>query len=150
MILLHDKGIPVSDWRNKWVIYLISQSDFKLNALKYIMLLHFGLFPAMIQFITFNTTTNFFCSQTSICGNIHFKTKKNKKRQFYFVHPVDPSRRVYIFADVPHMLKLLRNHFLDDGFKVPASDGKKIIDGPLVTFTKEDIEPLIESKNELK
>ena len=78
------------------------------------------------------------------------KTKKNKKRRFYFVHPVDPSRRVYIFADVPHMLKLLRNHFLDDGFKIPPSDGKKIIDGPLITFTKEDIEPLIESKNEIK
>ena len=78
------------------------------------------------------------------------KTKKNKKRWFYFVHPLDPSRRVYIIADGPHMLKLLRNHFLDDGFKIPASDGKKIIDGPLVTFTKEDIEPLIESKNEIK
>ena len=78
------------------------------------------------------------------------KTRKNKKGRFYFIHPLDSSRRVYIMADVPHMLKLLRNHFLDDGFKVPASDGKKIIDGPLVTFTKEDIEPLIESKNELK
>jgi len=66
----------IQDERKKWVIYLISQSDFKLNALKYIMLLHFGLFPAMIQFITFNTAKQFLCSQTSICGNIHFKTKK--------------------------------------------------------------------------
>ncbi len=59
------------------------------------------------------------------------KSKKvpKSKRQFYFKNPFDKSRRVYIFADAPHMLKLARNHLLDDGFKIPASDGKKIVDG---------------------
>ena len=62
----------------KWVIYLIAHSDFKLNALKYIMLLHFGLFPAMIQFVTFNTTKQFhMCSFLSSGKFItRFKTKK--------------------------------------------------------------------------
>ncbi|CAL8074647.1 unnamed protein product [Orchesella dallaii] len=34
----------------------------------------------------------------------------------WFENPHDKSRRVHVFADVPHMLKLIRNHLLDDGF----------------------------------
>jgi len=30
----------------------------------------------------------------------------------YFKHPIT-SKNVYVFADVPHILKLARNHFLD-------------------------------------
>ncbi|KAG4073211.1 hypothetical protein HA402_013476 [Bradysia odoriphaga] len=33
----------------------------------------------------------------------------------FFLHPVT-GRKVYLFADAPHMLKLLRNWFLDYGF----------------------------------
>ncbi|KAJ8866473.1 hypothetical protein PR048_032316 [Dryococelus australis] len=33
-----------------------------------------------------------------------------------FVNPDDISRRVHMFADRPHLLKLARNHFLDKGF----------------------------------
>jgi len=29
-----------------------------------------------------------------------------------FLHPVT-SKNIYVFADVPHLLKLARNHFLD-------------------------------------
>lgn len=32
-----------------------------------------------------------------------------------FSNPKYPDRRVWVFADVPHLLKLFRNHFLDDG-----------------------------------
>lgn len=35
-----------------------------------------------------------------------------------FNHPVDPTRKVYVFADMPHYLKLLRNHFLDSGIEL--------------------------------
>lgn len=28
---------------------------------------------------------------------------------------VDACRKMYVFADVPHLVKLLRNHFLDHG-----------------------------------
>lgn len=30
-------------------------------------------------------------------------------------NPFDEERKVYVFADVPHMLKLIRNHVIDDG-----------------------------------
>ena len=36
----------------------------------------------------------------------------------FFVHPVDKSRVIYVFPDAPHMLKLCRNHLLDDGIKI--------------------------------
>jgi len=34
----------------------------------------------------------------------------------YFINPADTSRKVWTFADAPHMLKLVRNHILDQGF----------------------------------
>ena len=33
-----------------------------------------------------------------------------------FSHPSDETKLIYVFADVPHLLKLIRNHFLDHGF----------------------------------
>ncbi|KFM75205.1 Transposable element P transposase, partial [Stegodyphus mimosarum] len=50
-----------------------------------------------------------------------------------FTHPDNSGKRVWVFADVPHLLKLLRNHFLDDGLTLP---GNKLI-------TKEPIERLL-------
>jgi hypothetical protein len=34
----------------------------------------------------------------------------------FFIHPSDPGRKVFFFPDIPHLLKLLRNHLLDHGF----------------------------------
>jgi len=31
----------------------------------------------------------------------------------YFIHPESETKRVHIFADVPHLLKLIRNHFVN-------------------------------------
>jgi hypothetical protein len=33
-----------------------------------------------------------------------------------FKHPSDENKVIFVFADIPHLLKLLRNHFLDEGF----------------------------------
>ena len=35
-----------------------------------------------------------------------------------FTNPFDAERQVYVFADVPHLVKLSRNHFLDSGFLI--------------------------------
>lgn len=35
----------------------------------------------------------------------------------WFENPSDESKKVFMFADAPHMLKLLRNWFLDTGFQ---------------------------------
>lgn len=52
----------------------------------------------------------------------------------YFLHPVT-QEKVYLFADAPHLLKLLRNWFLDTGFKI---DGKDICKSPLETMIKKN------------
>lgn len=36
-----------------------------------------------------------------------------------FDNPFDVMRKVWVFADVPHLIKLLRNHFLDHGIILP-------------------------------
>jgi len=38
------------------------------------------------------------------------------------------NKKIYSFADVPHMIKLLRNHFIDSGFVIDGKlVGKEII-----------------------
>ncbi len=59
----------------------------------------------------------------------------------FFQNPVFPDKRIWVFHDVPHLLKLLRNHFLDSGIK--------LIDGTVITET--DIQELLDKDcSELK
>lgn len=39
-------------------------------------------------------------------------------KQCYFQHPVCMELKVFVFADMPHLIKLARNHFLDKEFNV--------------------------------
>ncbi|XP_071525284.1 transposable element P transposase [Panulirus ornatus] len=41
-----------------------------------------------------------------------------------FTNPADQERQIYAFADAPHLLRLIRNNFLDYGFKM--ADGKLV------------------------
>lgn len=36
----------------------------------------------------------------------------------YFPHPCE-DRKIFVFGDFPHLIKLLRNHLLDNGIKLP-------------------------------
>lgn len=38
-----------------------------------------------------------------------------------FHHPLDDSLKIFVYADVPHLIKLARNHLLDHGFIVENS-----------------------------
>ena len=59
----------------------------------------------------------------------------------YFANPVDPSRNIFVIPDVPHMLKLCRNHLLDEGFWI---DEKTL-------FRKRDLESILAlDKSEFK
>ena len=40
------------------------------------------------------------------------------------VNPIDHTRSIYFFPDVPHLLKLIRNHLMDKRFSFPDEDGK--------------------------
>ncbi len=42
--------------------------------------------------------------------------------QTSFQNPADATRQIYVFVDVPHVLKLIRNHILDDGIWVDGQN----------------------------
>lgn len=59
----------------------------------------------------------------------------------YFPNPFDPERPIFAYPDPPHMLKLLRNHVLDQG--VTLEDGTEV--------TRRDFETiLVNDCSELK
>lgn len=41
---------------------------------------------------------------------------KINENQNTFLNPYDQSRIIHVFLDVPHLIKLVCNHFLDHGF----------------------------------
>ena len=58
---------------------------------------------------------------------------------FCFDNPADASRKVHLFPDAPHMLKLARNHLFDQGFFIPMRNGK------FTLLTKEDLKALLDT-----
>ena len=59
----------------------------------------------------------FDCGNSTILSELDFH-----KLNYKFVNPADPSRFVYLFPDVSHLIKLWRNHCLDKGFKFKDQD----------------------------
>jgi hypothetical protein len=53
-------------------------------------------------------------------GNIRFwkQVGIGFNKNVYFLHPEDDNLKFHVFADVPHLLKLARNHFLEHGFAI--------------------------------
>ena len=104
--------------------------------------------------ITMRMETEGFKIHGAICDLGNGTFQKNigfsKKKAFSFTNVFDRKRKIYLFPDAPHMLKLMRNHLFDNGFLIPRSDGKKLIDGPLVELRKEDFEKLVENQADLK
>lgn len=39
-----------------------------------------------------------------------------KNVKTWFCHPANPEKKVFVFAEAPHLLKLVRNHFVGTGF----------------------------------
>ena len=64
------------------------------------------------------------------------------KGNYYFQHPLDPARLVYIMPDVPHVLKLVRNHVFDHGLLVPNEDKTH-----LIHLDKDDFKAVLEKDN---
>ncbi|GBN71780.1 Transposable element P transposase [Araneus ventricosus] len=52
----------------------------------------------------------------------------------FFIHPCDANRKVWVFADMPHYIKLLRNHFLDSGLLL--NDGTVLNSNLLIDLLK--------------
>ncbi len=61
--------------------------------------------------------------------------------KFSFCHPTSPDREIFAFQDVPHLLKLFRNHLLDEGYELRTKTGT------YVSLDKSDFEKLLDNDN---
>lgn len=50
--------------------------------------------------------------------NDYSKNKTDIEKNCYIIHPSNESLKIFFYADVPHLLKLARNNFLDHGFNI--------------------------------
>jgi len=57
--------------------------------------------------------------------------------QPFFHHPEELSRKIFTFPDAPHMLKLCRNHLIDDGYQLDEN----------CFVTREDFEQILHTDN---
>lgn len=57
--------------------------------------------------------------------------------QPFFKNPANPQKKIYVVADVPHLLKLVRNHFVDNGFVVNSKEINKNVIEELITRTND-------------
>ena len=72
-------------------------------------------------------------------GNKEFLSGINFKSGTYKIpNPAEPDRSFYFLADIPHMMKLFRNHMFDKGFWFPKDPFKKLFAKP----TKHNFEAL--------
>ena len=53
-----------------------------------------------------------------------------------FANPADPSRQIFVFLDVPHLLKLIRNHIMDEGI---------FIDGRTTKLQRQDFQEIFDA-----
>lgn len=57
----------------------------------------------------------------------------------YFLHPSDNNKLIFAFCDVPHLIKLLRNHFVDQGFFYDTVNLKKVVIEELLSISNSDL-----------
>lgn len=50
-----------------------------------------------------------------------WKTLDISTEKTYFKNPAAPERKIFVFADAPHLLKLIRNNFIDHGFTLEGN-----------------------------
>lgn len=56
---------------------------------------------------------------------IKFVSKKmTPNDELSIQHPLDKSRKIFAFPDCPHLMKLVRNHWLDQGFTLEGTEQK--------------------------
>ncbi|KAF2896683.1 hypothetical protein ILUMI_09498 [Ignelater luminosus] len=60
----------------------------------------------------------------------------------YFSHPQNSSLKVFVFADVPHLLKLARNHLLDGGIDLKGEFVNETCVEKIITASNDDLKIL--------
>lgn len=76
------------------------------------------LYDVGFTVVTFNTDM---CSANTTIWK-KWKVGCGDDEKTYFMHPRNKNLKVYVFADAPHLLKLMRNHYFDSGFRVSKTN----------------------------
>lgn len=72
-------------------------------------------------------------------NSIDVKTPTTMAKQNFFLHPADETLKCFVFADVPHLIKLMRNNLFDSGFNIDGLTVNKSILEELVDLNKSDL-----------
>jgi len=67
------------------------------------------------------------------------KTPTTIEIRNFFSHPVDKILKIFVFADVPHLIKLMRNNLFDSGFDVDTLIFNKSILEELLALNERDL-----------
>lgn len=63
----------------------------------------------------------------------------NSCTSFFFFRFLYEDRKIFVFNDAPHLIKLIRNHFLDSGFIIENKEIKKDIIVNLLSLQTNDL-----------
>lgn len=80
------------------------------------------LFKIIVQlynsgYTVFGITCDMGPSNQNLIKDLKINVMENENKT-YFEHPCDELIKIHVFMDAPHLMKLLRNHFLDSGVHV--------------------------------
>ena len=68
------------------------------------------------------------CAMVCDMGNTKYLSElKVYQYNHWFTNPCDTARKVFIFADIPHCFKNMRNHTLDYSMVIKSSESKTTI-----------------------
>lgn len=71
--------------------------------------------------------------------NSKLTNKPGQEKQCFFLHPLDNNLKIFVFADVPHLIKLARNNLFDSGFIINGQLVDKQILEELVALNSRDL-----------
>lgn len=83
-------------------------------------------------------------------GTFHCKTWRKLKvgvgsgLNCYFNHPSDKNLKIFVFVDGHHLLKLMRNHFLDNGFLINHTLISKNIIEKILQVNDNDLQVILD------
>lgn len=67
------------------------------------------------------------------------KSSTNTEKKCFIVHPSNNNLKIFFFADVPHLIKLARNNFLDSGFNIKGTSIDKTCVEELIGINERDL-----------
>lgn len=100
----------VKKWKQP-IYYDFDQDLTKETLLKIITKLHEN------GYMVFAMTSDLGPANQKLLKTLHIDVSKDVV-QTWFQHPCDENIKIHVFLDVPHLIKLLRNHFFDSGIRI--------------------------------